>query len=87
LAFLFCFLLHRYFQKRRYPGDVFWAMTIGYGLIRFMTEFFRADNSPAYWGLTISQVISVLFVLTGGAGLVWRMRLAPRPHLAINPLP
>jgi len=87
LAFLFCFLLHYYFGKRRHPGDVFWAMMIGYGLIRFTTEFFRADNSPAYWGLTISQVISVLFVLTGGAGLVWRMRLAPRPQLAINPLP
>jgi phosphatidylglycerol:prolipoprotein diacylglycerol transferase len=87
LAFLFCFLLHRNFQKRRCPGDIFWAMMIGYGVIRFTTEFFRADNSPAYGGLTISQVISVFLILAGGGALMARMRFAPRPRVAINPLP
>jgi phosphatidylglycerol:prolipoprotein diacylglycerol transferase len=87
LAFLFCFLLHRNFLRRRHPGDIFWAMMIGYGLIRFTTEFFRADNSPAYGGLTISQVISVLFILVAGGALLARLRFAPRPRVAINPLP
>jgi prolipoprotein diacylglyceryltransferase len=62
-------------------------MMIGYGVIRFTMEFFRVDNSPAYWGLTISQVISVLFILVGGAALMARVRLAPRPCVAITPLP
>jgi len=84
LAFLFCFLLHHYFQKRRYPGDIFWVMMIGYGLIRFTTEFFRGDNSPAYWGLTISQVISVLFFVVGGGALLFRARPTFRPALAMN---
>lgn len=71
LALVFAFLLHRNFHRRRSPGDVFWAMMIGYGLIRFGVEFFRADNSPAYWGLTISQAISIAFVVVGGAAVAW----------------
>lgn len=67
LALALAFLLHRNCRRRRNPGDVFWAMMICYGLMRFGVEFFRADNSPAYWGLTISQVISISFVLVGGA--------------------
>jgi len=71
LALVFALLLHRNFHRRRNPGDVFWVMMIGYGLIRFGVEFFRADNSPAYWGLTISQVISIAFVVVGGAARAW----------------
>jgi phosphatidylglycerol---prolipoprotein diacylglyceryl transferase len=71
LALFLAFLLHRNFHKRRRPGDVFWAMLIGYGLIRFGVEFFRADNSAAYWGLTISQAISIAFVTVGGVALAW----------------
>jgi prolipoprotein diacylglyceryltransferase len=35
---------------------------VGYGVIRFTLEFLRADNTPAYWGLTISQVISLIAI-------------------------
>jgi phosphatidylglycerol:prolipoprotein diacylglycerol transferase len=87
LALLLAFPLHRHFNKRRNPGDIFWVMIIGYGIIRFATEFFRADNNPAYWGLTISQVISIVFVVAGGGGLLWRPQPAPHPQVAINPLP
>jgi phosphatidylglycerol:prolipoprotein diacylglycerol transferase len=41
----------------------------GYGLIRFLTEFFRADNTPIYAGATLSQMISLLLALA--AALVW----------------
>lgn len=87
LALALALLLHFNFRKRRSPGAIFWAMMIGYGIVRFGVEFFRADNSPAYWGLTISQAISVLFVVVGGAGLFWRPEAAPRPRVAMNPLP
>jgi phosphatidylglycerol---prolipoprotein diacylglyceryl transferase len=70
LAFLFAFLLHRGFHKRRRAGDIFFVMMIGYGVIRFAVEFFRADNNPAYLGLTISQVISIGFVAVGAAHFV-----------------
>jgi phosphatidylglycerol:prolipoprotein diacylglycerol transferase len=87
LALALAFVLHSNFQRRRNPGDVFWAMLIGYGLIRFAVEFFRADNSPAYGGLTISQVISIALVVVGGAAAFRRPQLVARPQIAINPLP
>jgi phosphatidylglycerol---prolipoprotein diacylglyceryl transferase len=87
LALVFTFLLHRNFHRRRSPGDVFCVMMIGYGLIRFGVEFFRADNSPAYWGLTISQAISIAFVVVGGAALLRRPQPALSPQVAMNPLP
>jgi phosphatidylglycerol---prolipoprotein diacylglyceryl transferase len=87
LAFVLAVCIHLSFRRRRNPGDLFWVMMAGYGIIRFAVEFFRADNSPAYWGLTISQAISVLFIILGGTALVWRLRPALRPQVAINPLP
>jgi len=45
-------------------------LLLGYAMIRFGTEFLRADNRPLYLGLTLSQVISL--ALAGLAWLVWR---------------
>jgi phosphatidylglycerol:prolipoprotein diacylglycerol transferase len=72
MAFALALVLHMNFGKRRRAGDVFSLMLVGYGIIRFAVEFFRADNAPAYLGLTISQVISVAFIFTGGLTLLWR---------------
>ena len=41
----------------------------GYAAIRFATEFLRADNPPIYFGLTLSQVISLM--LAGLALIAW----------------
>jgi phosphatidylglycerol:prolipoprotein diacylglycerol transferase len=49
-------------SKPHVPGGLFCAFGVGYGVIRFVLEFLRADNSPAYLGLTLSQVISVLII-------------------------
>jgi len=51
------------FRKPHLPGDTLWALGIGYGSIRFFLEFLRADNRPNYWGMTISQVISIIIVM------------------------
>ena len=55
-------------RTARHPGDVALAMLVGYALIRFATEFLRADNKVYALGLTFSQVVSI-WILTGCA--IW----------------
>jgi phosphatidylglycerol:prolipoprotein diacylglycerol transferase len=56
------FFLQRAFSRRERAGAVFGGLVLGYGIIRFLVEFVRADNPPIYWGFTLSQVISLCFV-------------------------
>jgi phosphatidylglycerol:prolipoprotein diacylglycerol transferase len=65
-----------FFLQRKFltgVGTVFRTFAWGYGAIRFFVEFLRADNPPVYFGLTLSQVISLAFI---GWALfsVWRLR-------------
>jgi phosphatidylglycerol:prolipoprotein diacylglycerol transferase len=59
LALVLCVFLHCWFEQRRWQGQVFCLLILNYAVIRFATEFLRADNSPIYFGLTLSQVISL----------------------------
>jgi phosphatidylglycerol:prolipoprotein diacylglycerol transferase len=59
LAFALCGVLHAAFKRRRWKGQIACCSVIGYAVIRFATEFLRADNSPRYGGLTLSQAISI----------------------------
>lgn len=77
-AFIGCLLLYlhrrkgiRYYQKGLpVPfffrcGVTFGLLFIVYGIMRFIIEFFRDDNPIGYFGLTISQNLSiVLFALS-----------------------
>lgn len=47
----------------RHRGDIALLMLVGYALIRFATEFLRADNKVYAFGLTFSQVMSVWILL------------------------
>jgi phosphatidylglycerol:prolipoprotein diacylglycerol transferase len=58
MAFILCGLLAR--KKSMRPGQISLGLLLGYAVIRFSVEFLRADNSPVYWGMTLSQVISIL---------------------------
>jgi phosphatidylglycerol---prolipoprotein diacylglyceryl transferase len=60
LAFLLAFELQRRFRRRKWAGEVLCWFLGGYGIIRFSMEFLRADNAPIYFGLTLSQVISLI---------------------------
>ena len=64
-AFL-VFALGGWLQWRRakpHPaGQLFCLFAVGYGIIRFAVEFMRADNSQVYWGMTISQGISIVAI-------------------------
>ena len=51
-------LLQASFARSSRPGQTASFLVLGYAAIRFVTEFFRADNHPIYWGMTVSQVIS-----------------------------
>jgi len=96
LAFGLCVFLHRRFRNRRWLGEIVCLFIFGYGGIRFLTEFLRADNPPIYFGLTLSQMISLM--LLGLAAIVWFGRKAevareespsaePGPVTSANGLP
>lgn len=59
----------------RFAGQAFWATLGGYGLIRFLNEFVRADGRElAAGGMTIAQLVALamfffgLFAALGGLG-------------------
>lgn len=55
-----------YGKKKRSPGKILGFYMIGYGIIRFILEFFRGDKIRGFYGaLSISQWISVFVILTG----------------------
>ncbi len=49
----------------------------GYPLGRFFIEFFRGDNQPAWLGLTVPQVTSLLFL--AAVASAWLFRSKPSP--------
>jgi phosphatidylglycerol:prolipoprotein diacylglycerol transferase len=85
LCFLLCVWLLRKFESRAWQGDIACRMLIGYAAIRFMTEFLRADNPPAYLGLTLSQVISLVlaFIALAYPGIAIKMARASNPGLFV----
>ncbi len=65
LAFTLCIFLNFSFIRRRLRGEIFAAFCLGYGFIRFCVEYFRADTPPIYFGMSVSQVISLGIALSG----------------------
>lgn len=70
LAFALCWILHRTWKSASFRGEVLARFGIGYGIIRFLLEFLRADNSPRFFGLTLSQMISLLFIAAGSFAIL-----------------
>lgn len=64
LALLLCVYLAK--PRVAKPGDVALMLLVGYAVIRFGTEYFRADNKVYALGMTFSQVVSV-YILIGSA--------------------
>lgn len=66
--FLFFFLLYA-FRKYHFEKDRGWLpfgiYLIGYGIIRFIVEFYRIEDR-IFVGLSLNQFVSILFVLIGG---------------------
>jgi prolipoprotein diacylglyceryltransferase len=66
-------------------GERFLALGIGYGVIRFLLEFLRADNPPVAMYLTFSQCISAAVVLAAIGTLIVRRRWAGALGLLLKP--
>jgi len=59
-------VLRNWQEKVHQTGEIFFAYLFLYSIKRFFVEFWRADNPPVYWGLTLFQLISIaIFFLAG----------------------
>jgi len=66
-----------YAKRPRAMGQVSGAFLIGYGVLRFVAEFFREPDSflaPQALGLSRGQWLCVPMVLAGAALMVWAAR-------------
>jgi phosphatidylglycerol:prolipoprotein diacylglycerol transferase len=52
-------------KKQKYAGQIFIYYLIGYGIFRFALEFLRADFRGGLLGLSTSQIIAIVSVVTG----------------------
>jgi len=68
LALGLCGFLVWRFRQRLWEGEIVCLFLFGYAGIRFATEFLRADNPPIYFGLTLSQMISLMLAALGLIG-------------------
>jgi phosphatidylglycerol:prolipoprotein diacylglycerol transferase len=73
-----------YFPRRTRHGEVMALLMVGYALTRFAIEFFRDDEPPWVFGLTISQNISIVIFAGGLVLWSWLRRF---PALPANTLP
>lgn len=64
LLFILIFIGLRVIQLRPHKtGQVFWSYLALSSVARFLLDFWRADNPPVLWGLTIFQVLSAVVFL------------------------
>jgi prolipoprotein diacylglyceryltransferase len=75
---LLFFLLVAFFPYRRYYGQVFVVLMVGYAFHRFFNETLRNDTATVLWRLTLSQVGSIL-VLIAAVALHFFLRWYSRP--------
>ncbi|MDP3703566.1 MAG: prolipoprotein diacylglyceryl transferase [Candidatus Omnitrophota bacterium] len=77
VSLLVLFLVLRRVQQRHVSapaGRLFGLYLIGYAVIRFFIEFLRGDQTVAWAGLTLQQLLSIGALLAGG------LLIAPRPR-------
>ncbi len=72
---LLMFFLLSYFPYRRRHGELMVFLMFGYGVHRFLSEALRLDNDPGWFGMTLSQDISVLVLAAGGGAGDRRVQL------------
>lgn len=68
--------------RTRHDGEVVAAFLIGYGVVRFLIEFFREPDEQLGFlvlGLTMGQILC-LFMILAGLGLLAFVRVRGVPH-------
>ena len=82
-AALIVFIALWQIKKRRINyGEIFLCSLGLYGLFRFFIEFLRAENPVFMFGMTLSQVISILIIIFV---VITRKNLHKRPDMRIFP--
>ncbi len=85
-ALVLFFLLLRVHGRRRFRGQVIGLYFVGYGVLRFVNEYFRGDRVPGFGidGLvSVHQLISLLLALAGiSIYLAFRSRPLSHPSRA-----
>ena len=62
--------LTAFYRHKRYDGQVWWLYVLGYGILRFVVEFFRGDYDTYYFGhLSIGQLIAMIMIVVAVAAL------------------
>lgn len=68
------FGLHHALARAARPGGMIWVYGVGYGALRFTTEFFRGDQTAVLGKLSLPQVISAILFVVSAAALWIRHR-------------
>src|SRR5665213_673911 len=71
----------RVFRWQDRPGLTSGVFLIGYGILRFVVEFFRKPNAPYLAGISMGQALSVLFIIGGGM-VMWFAFHPPKAKVA-----
>lgn len=59
------FVLYTFYKKKKYKGKLIYIYLISYAVARFIFEFFRGDDYRGFlFGLSTSQIISILIIIT-----------------------
>jgi phosphatidylglycerol---prolipoprotein diacylglyceryl transferase len=77
-------ILWLYARKQRKPGQVAAVFLIGYGVLRFVAEYFREPDSFLVWlkdqtGLSMGQWLCIPMIVFGIGLWLWAER-RPTPH-------
>lgn len=77
IAMLIVFGILVYLHKnKKFDGQVLIAYGIIYAIVRFIIEFFRDDPRNGLYGLSTSQIISLIVGISSVIFLIWRLRAA-----------
>ncbi len=76
LALIFIFIVLRSLQDRpHWQGGIFFTYLLLYSLKRFFIEFWRADTTAIFFGLTLFQVISILVFFFACIGIYFLKKI------------
>jgi len=76
LNLLFYFFLAWLYRRKKFDGQIFATLLVGYALLRSFVELFRGDYPQYYFGMiTPAQLVSAGILITG----LILMFLLPRP--------
>ncbi|MCX5666860.1 MAG: prolipoprotein diacylglyceryl transferase [Candidatus Omnitrophica bacterium] len=76
--FLIFVILRIWQKKRHFAGEIFLGYGLLYSVKRFGVEFFRGDYPKILYGLTISQLISIVIFIVCSTTFIYRLLIWKR---------